>query len=59
MSDIDDRDERARDLAEYANAAGQQVQPQAHGHALVRPTSGIAERVIGARNRLPSIAMKR
>ena len=48
MSDIDDRDDRARDLAEYANAAGQAVQPQAHGHALVRPTSGIAERVIGA-----------
>ena len=46
--DIDDREERARGLSEYANAPGQTIQPQAHGHALVRPTTGIAERIIGA-----------
>lgn len=37
----------ARDLSEFANAAAQPNQPTG-GHALVRPTSGIAERVLGA-----------
>src|SRR3954466_1144037 len=40
--------DRAQDLATFANAAGQSVQPVAHGHALVRPTTGLAERIIGA-----------
>src|SRR5215472_7843282 len=45
-----DNDERSRDLADYANAAGQPIQPTQPpaGHALVRPTTGLAERVIGA-----------
>jgi len=43
----DDRDERTRDLASFTNAAGQPHQP-AQGHSLVRPTQGLAERVIGA-----------
>jgi len=38
--------DRARDLAEFANAVAQPNQP--HGHALVRPTAGLAERVVGA-----------
>jgi hypothetical protein len=39
-----------RDLSQLANASGQSNQPTRppQGHALVRPTSGIAERVIGA-----------
>jgi hypothetical protein len=48
MSDISDR---SRDLASFANAAGQPNQPSGPppgGHALVRPTTGLAERVIGA-----------
>lgn len=40
-------DQRARDLAAFTNAAGQPHQP-AGGHALVRPTTGLADRVIGA-----------
>jgi hypothetical protein len=46
----DDFDEEGRSLADYANAAGQPIQPiqPPHGHALVRPTTGLAERVIGA-----------
>jgi hypothetical protein len=43
-----EREQRARDLAAFANAGGQPNQPTPGGHALVRPTSGIAERVIGA-----------
>jgi hypothetical protein len=43
----DDIDQRATDLAEFANAQGQPLQP-ARGHALVRPTTGLAERIIGA-----------
>ena len=42
MNDMD-----PRDLTEFANASGQPNQPTS-GHALVRPTSGISERVIGA-----------
>lgn len=42
MTDID-----TRDLREFANASGQPNQPTG-GHALVRPTTGISERVIGA-----------
>lgn len=44
-------DDRGRDLAHFANAGGQPNQPSAQppgGHALVRATSGLAERVIGA-----------
>lgn len=40
--------ERARDLAEFANASGQLNQPIPAGHALVRPTAGLADRIIGA-----------
>lgn len=43
-----DTNDRARDLAAFANASGQPNQPTSGGHALVRPTSGISERVIGA-----------
>jgi len=43
----DDRDDRARDLANFTNAAAQPNQP-AQGHSLVRPTTGIAERIVGA-----------
>jgi len=40
----------SRDLSSFANASGQSNQPSRppQGHALVRPTSGVAERVIGA-----------
>jgi hypothetical protein len=41
-------DPRASDLAAFANAGAQPNQPTPGGHALVRPTSGIADRVIGA-----------
>lgn len=34
-------------LDEYANAGAQQIQPQ-RGHSLVRPTTGVAERIVGA-----------
>jgi hypothetical protein len=40
--------DRAHDLAQFANAAAQPNQPPERGHALVRPTTGLAERVIGA-----------
>lgn len=43
-----DIEDRRRDLAEFANAAGQVQQPIPGGHALVRPTAGLADRVIGA-----------
>jgi hypothetical protein len=43
-----DVEDRRRDLAEFANAAGQVQQPVAPGHSLVRPTTGLADRVIGA-----------
>src|SRR4249920_4555 len=43
-----DIEDRRRDLAEFANAAGQVQQPIPGGHALVRPTTGLADRVIGA-----------
>lgn len=42
MTDMDTRG----DLAAFANAGGQKGQPT--GHSLVRPTTGLAERVIGA-----------
>jgi hypothetical protein len=47
MSDAADR---SRDLSEYANAAAQpnQPTPPPPGHALVRPTTGLADRIIGA-----------
>ena len=37
-----------RDLSEFANASGQLNQPSPRGHSLVRPTTGLAERVFGA-----------
>ena len=37
-----------RDLTEFANAGGQPNQPTPRGHALVRPTTGLADRVLGA-----------
>ena len=39
-----------RDLDDYANSGAQQIQPRpaAAGHALVRPTTGVAERIVGA-----------
>jgi hypothetical protein len=44
-----DADTRARDLEAFANASGQPNQPEPpRGHALVRPSTGLAERVIGA-----------
>jgi hypothetical protein len=43
---MNDFEDRSRDLAEFANAQGQPLQPR--GHALVRPTTGLAERIIGA-----------
>jgi hypothetical protein len=50
-------DEDRRDLEEFANAGAQRNQPtrQPSGHALVRPTQGITERVIGAQ----PVAIKR
>jgi hypothetical protein len=45
---MNDLEQRSRDLAEFANATGQPNQPVPHGNALVRPTTGLAERVIGA-----------
>jgi hypothetical protein len=47
-----DLDQRTRDLEQFANAGGQPNQPVSggapRGHALVRSTTGLAERVIGA-----------
>src|SRR4029077_14570437 len=45
----DDTDPRSNGLAEFANAQGQPLQP-ARGHSLVRPTTGLAERIIGAQH---------
>jgi hypothetical protein len=48
MNEIERNDQR-RSLDEMSNADAQQNQPQApHGHSLVRPTQGIAERIVGA-----------
>jgi hypothetical protein len=44
-------DDRTRELEEFANAGGQRNQPVGSppgGHSLVRATSGLAERIIGA-----------
>lgn len=43
--DINERIENRRALEEFANSSAQQ---QPRGHGLVKPTSGLAERVIGA-----------
>jgi len=43
-------DDRSRDLADFAKAAGQTNQPIPGGHALVRPTTGLADRIIGAQH---------
>jgi hypothetical protein len=45
MTDVDDR---RRDLSNYAMSSGQLQQPVPSGHTLVRPTAGLADRVIGA-----------
>jgi hypothetical protein len=45
MNEMERSDQR-KALDEFANAGSQPNQPR--GHALVRPTSGVAERVIGA-----------
>jgi hypothetical protein len=48
MTDVSDR---SRELAEFANAGAQRNEPAGPppgGHSLVRPTTGLAERVIGA-----------
>ncbi len=47
MNDIEKTDQR-KALDEFANSGGQPNQPS--GHALVRPTSGIAERIVGAQH---------
>ncbi|HEY2242723.1 MAG TPA: hypothetical protein VGH47_00695 [Xanthobacteraceae bacterium] len=46
--DLKQADEQRQALMEMANAGAQPNQPTPGGHALVRPTQGIAERVIGA-----------
>lgn len=45
---MNDMEQHTRDLSEFANADAQSNQPRGGGHALVRPTSGLSERVIGA-----------
>jgi hypothetical protein len=45
---MNDHNQRTRDLAAFANSGAQPNQPTPGGHALVRPTSGLSERVIGA-----------
>ena len=45
---MNEHDQRTRDLAAFANAGAQPNQPTPGGHALVRPTAGLSERVIGA-----------
>jgi hypothetical protein len=47
MNDIEKTDQR-KALDEFANAGSQPNQPS--GHALVRPTTGIAERIVGAQH---------
>jgi hypothetical protein len=47
MTDLEDR---RGDLAKFANAQGQPNQPIPHGHTLVRPTTGLADRIIGAQH---------
>ncbi len=48
QSQNDDDHGQGRDLSSFANAGAQRQQPTPGGHALVRPTTGLAERVIGA-----------
>jgi hypothetical protein len=48
MNDMESREERARDLAKFANSDAQPNQPMPGGHALVRPTTGLADRIVGA-----------
>ena len=48
MTDQHDIEERRGALAQFANAAGQLQQPVPSGHALVRPTAGLVDRIIGA-----------
>jgi hypothetical protein len=50
MSDVSgDHD---RDMGDFANSGAQPMQPSRppQGHALVRPTTGVAERIIGAQH---------
>ena len=48
-------EERRAALDQFSNADAQPNQPTPHGHSLVRPTSGLAERVVGAQ----PVAVKR
>jgi hypothetical protein len=45
-----DIEDRRGALAQFANAGGQLQQPIPSGHSLVRPTTGLADRVIGAQH---------
>jgi hypothetical protein len=45
-----DIEDRRGALAQFANAGGQLQQPIPPGHGLVRPTTGLADRVIGAQH---------
>lgn len=46
---MNELEQRSRDLEAFANAGGQPIQPT-QGHALVRPTTGLVDRVIGAQH---------
>jgi hypothetical protein len=46
MNEMESMEDRRRELSDFANAGGQPQQP--HGHALVRATTGLADRIIGA-----------
>jgi hypothetical protein len=48
MTDVYDRTRDPRDLTDYANAQREPNPPTPAGHALVRPTQGLAERIVGA-----------
>ena len=48
MNNPIERTEQRKALEDFANAGGQPNQPPPGGHALVRPTQGVADRVIGA-----------
>jgi hypothetical protein len=50
MNDEIERGDQRKALDAFANAGNQPNQPQAHGHALVRPTTGISERIVGAQH---------
>jgi len=45
----DDENPDKNELEKFANAEGQPNQPGPRGHALVRPTTGLADHLVGAR----------